>query len=447
MTPQDVERELETVEDLVARVSPGSEPLPVPTLAELQNELRSDEALLSFQLWPRDLSLQAPFPEGRSWLLVLTRHSAFAVRVPDAHRLAPEVSMFLAVLGGRAGSARVPGQSLHRELLRDALDRLPPDVRQLIVIPDGPLHALPLETLRSEDGRALAERYSVAVVPSATLWYRWVHGAPTGPTGALALADPSPPGEAGIHRDAARWLEGLRLPSLPQARAESEAMVAALGEGGMLRTGDEASEHFLKRSDLARWGVVHLATHAVVDETQPDRSAVVLAPGSEEEDGLLQPREIGKLDLRGKIVVLSGCRTAGGPVFRGEGPLGLVHAFFQAGARAVIASPWPLDDRGARELVGELAGRLRQGQTLAASLAGAKRTLIREGVAESVWAGLQLYGDGRITLASPVAQRSLPVVAMSAGLLGAVLLALLASRQSRASGAEVDQRDERAGRP
>ena len=59
--------------------------------------------------------------------------------------------------------------------------------------------------------------------------------------------------------------------------------------------------------------LLHLATHAVVDERDPEHAAVVLAPGSESEDGRLEPQEIGRLSLGGRTVVLAGCETSAGP--------------------------------------------------------------------------------------------------------------------------------------
>src|SRR5262249_55577363 len=156
----------------------------------------------------------------------------------------------------------------------------------------------------------------------------------------------------------------------------------------------EASERFLKSSDLRPWGILHFATHAVADETEPNRSALVLAAGDPSEDGLLQPREIAALDLGGKVVLLSACRTASGELLQGENALGLVRAFFHAGARAVLASPWPLVDSEARALIDELSARLGRGESLSTALAGAKQARRLAGDPAMAWAGLQLYGEG-----------------------------------------------------
>ncbi len=275
---EQAEERLADLEEAIARADPASAPVPVARLEEVQEALRDDEALLSYQLWRPDLSLKAPYPRGASWLSVATRRETFAVRVPDSNIVEPMVSTLRALVLRRDGADTPAGERLGGDLLAPALDRLGPAVRTLVVVPDGPLHAIPLEVLRLRGGTPVGERFAVSTVPSASLWLRWRQASPPSPGPALALADPLEDAPPGRDRDATHWLEALQLPSLPHARAEAAGLVQALG-GGTLRLGPEANEHFLKTTDLRPWGVIHFATHAVVDDTEPNRSALVLSAG------------------------------------------------------------------------------------------------------------------------------------------------------------------------
>src|SRR5262249_19780839 len=169
---------------------------------------------------------------------------------------------------------------------------------------------------------------------SASLWVR-LRAAPQLPPGKLlVLADPSGGSAAqAILRDST----GV-FGALVHARREAEVALSAFPSGSELRTGAPASESFLKSARLDGVSLLPLATHAVVDERDPEHAAVVLAPGSEAEDGRLEPQEIGRLPLRGRTVVLAGCETSAGPVYRGEGVMSLARAFFGAGASAVVGT-------------------------------------------------------------------------------------------------------------
>ena len=70
-------------------------------------------------------------------------------------------------------------------------------------------------------------------------------------------------------------------------------------------------------------------------------------------DGFSRGR-LRQLDLRGRLVVLSACESAGGSVLSGEGPLSLARAFFAGGAGAVVATRWPLRDDDAALIMGQV---------------------------------------------------------------------------------------------
>jgi CHAT domain-containing protein len=173
-------------------------------------------------------------------------------------------------------------------------------------------------------------------------------------------------------------------------------MVRAAPGAGRVVSGNEANERLLMATDLSGYEMLHFATHALVDYDHPERSAIVLAPGGEDEDGFLQMREILELDLADKVVILSACRSASGTVLRGEGTLGLARAFFQAGARAVVGNLWPLRDDDAEALIGELSRGLARGQPLSRALAGARAARIEAGAPAAAWAGLVVLGDGDV---------------------------------------------------
>jgi CHAT domain-containing protein/tetratricopeptide (TPR) repeat protein len=372
-----------------------AEPGAAGTIARLpavQEALARDEALLSYLLDPAG--------EQEGWLMTVTAGAVHVDRVPAAAELAAAERFWLGLLERRDPAAAHGAARLHADLLAAALARLPPQVDRLVIVPDGPLHRLPLDALRARAGAApLAARYELSITPSASIWLalrqrRGESGAtePVAPR-ALVFADPRLPAAPRGPATERGGPLASSLGSLPQARVEARAALRALGGEGDLRMGNDASEAALKNEALGRFAVLHLAAHAVVDESEPERSAVLLAPGAGAEDGLLQAREIAQLDLADTVVTLSACRSADGAVFAGEGVLGLARAFFQAGSRTVVGSYWPLRDDEAATLMRTFYDRLGRGESVGTALAGAKRTLLAEQAPPAAWAGLVVLGD------------------------------------------------------
>jgi CHAT domain-containing protein len=310
------------------------------------------------------------------------------------------VPVFAGLLSRQDGADGRAAARLYGDVFDGAIEELPPGIARLIVIPDGPLQRLPFDALRATpDAAPLAARYELAVAPSATLWLHWRTARSRVAGGrALAFADPeldtAREAVASSHRQALVE-QGLQLGRLEYARQEGRALERHVGAADVL-TGRSASERALKERDLQQYDLVHFAAHAVSDETRPERSAVLLSSGAESEDGLLQAREIQELDLTGRIVVLSACQTASGAVLNGEGVLSLARSFFEAGARAVIGTRWPIRDDDAAVMFEAFYRRLGEGASLSEALAHAKRESIDAGRPASAWASVELLGDGTI---------------------------------------------------
>ncbi len=404
------------------------------TLEAVEKGLAPDEAMLAFLVGvDRDIYGD---PAGSAWLLVVTREGSRAHRIPERTRLTPAVALFSGLLERRDGSEVGAAVALHAQLLGPALAALPPGVRRLLLVPDGPLHDLPFAVLRERpDAPPLVARYELAVVPSASLWRYWREQPALSPGGeALVLADPergtaSPVKRAPASERAGVFDEAAQLAALPEARREGHAVERLLQDTKVaprLLVGLEASERALKSARLDGVRVLHLAAHAIVDAEAPERSALVLAPGAEEEDGILQPREIAELHLEGAMVVLSSCQSASGAMLPGEGVLSLARAFFEAGSRAVVASLWPLRDDEAARLVERFYRHLARGVSASAALRAAQLEAIEDGQPPAAWAGLVVLGDASLVALEPRARTGAGGIQVALGAL-AVLSALVAA--------------------
>jgi CHAT domain len=419
--PRDLDLAFSITESMRARVlrdllaAPRS-PEPPFSRSVIERGLAPDEALLSFQIAPReDLGGFA----GGAWLLVVTRSGTRVYPLPDTVNrasLETTVPVLLGLIERRDGDEARFTEFLGSNLLGKAVSELPRGVTRLVIVPDGVLHLLPFATLRLDpQGPLLAERYQITMASSATLWERWRRQARRNARAALVLADPLlPDGDP-----------------LPDARKEGRYVARSCGKGSMVRFGQEAGEGFLKRQDLSPFGVLHLAAHAVADEANPETSAVLLAADTPGEDGRLQVDEISRLHLGGSLVALSSCRSASGAVVGGEGVMSLSRAFFAAGSAAVLGSLWPLRDDDARDFFEIFYDHLNAGETASAAFSAAQRERLHDGAPAEAWAGFVLSGDGNWSLPGAPQPRRSPWIApaFAVGLL--VLVAALISLRRR----------------
>ena len=115
------------------------------------------------------------------------------------------------------------------------------------------------------------------------------------------------------------------------------------------------------------------------------------------------------LRLTARLVVLSACEAGAGRLSSaGEAPDLLSWAFLASGARAVIAPSRWVEDSVTASFMEHFYARLIEGETAAAALAGAQRTLLEDGpdawphgrpdapsAAIASWGVFTLMGDWR----------------------------------------------------
>jgi len=204
--------------------------------------------------------------------------------------------------------------------------------RNLILIPNDfllyfPFHAL---TRRQPDGSVafLAETHAVSYLTQLELVDLLAPGKPASNAPLLALANP----------------DG----TLPAASREVHALL-------QLRTGVTALEgsratkaEFLRLAP--QFPDLHMATHGVLDPQRPELSYLLMA-GADEASQRLGIGEIAGLRLANGLAILSACETALGEQVPGAALITLAAAFSQAGAQAILASLWKVNDAATRDFM------------------------------------------------------------------------------------------------
>lgn len=231
-------------------------------------------------------------------------------------------------------------------------------------------------------------------------------------------------GKSTFTRSRSTW-NTAGLSDLPNVSREVER-VAMAGRADALIDADATERRFRQRAEEA--DVVHLASHAEVNPTLPLYSRIALSEDGRD-DGVLHLYEVLDLDLDVDLVVLSGCSTAGGGRRGGEGLVGLQYGMRAAGARATVATLWPVADDATAELMGTFYDGLAAGRGKDEALRDAQRAYL---AAHSGIEASPFYWAAPIHSGSPDPvpfERGMLGWALGAGFVGAVLAAWVAWRR------------------
>lgn len=276
---------------------------------------------------------------------------------------------------------RSPLRQLHHDLIDpiEATGLLAGKTR-LVIAPHAELHYLPFAALigGAERDQYLIERFQVEITPSASIWLALgARRRPRAASGVLALA-PAPA-------------------ALAASQAEVESIARIGGASTLVLSGTAATEAAFRR-EAPRHRVLHLATVGVLNKQNPLFSFIGLAPDGAN-DGRLEVHEVFGLDLGADLVVLSACQTglASGAlddVPAGDDWVGLSRAFLSAGAGAVVATLWPVQDQASGVLMQQFYRTYSRGGDPGRSLALAQRQLLKTPATASpyYWAGFELIG-------------------------------------------------------
>lgn len=361
-----------------------------PRLAELLRPRTLTSREIQALLDEKTLLLEYTLGAERSYLWLVSRDDV------SVHVLAgrAEIESAARRLHGRLGAfpprvaedAAADWQAEAALLSRLVLGPVAASLRQqrLAIVADGALQYVPFGVLGLE-GIPLLRDHEVVSLPSASALavLRDSRRPRSSPAGTVAvLADPvfdaadariagraraAPPAErepalARSARDAEADGGRFHLARLPFSRIEAREILSLVPASRRLAALDfDASLDTALGPELGRFRIVHFATHGLLNSVHPELSGIVLSlvdRSGREQPGFLSLSGVFDLQLDADLVVLSGCQTALGKEVRAEGLIGLTRGFLYAGASAVVASLWKVDDAATAEFMRRFYGSL-----------------------------------------------------------------------------------------
>jgi CHAT domain-containing protein len=240
------------------------------------------------------------------------------------------------------------------------------------IVPHASLHYLPFAAL-ADGTTSFGEQHTISYLPSAS---------------ALKFVSSRP-----ISRGSVLALSMARSEGMPILRfADDEARTVAALYGVHPLLGEEATETALatRASDAS---ILHIAAHAELNANAPLFSRILLK-GDARSDGSLELREIYDLALHETaLVVLCACATQVGPGSAGDDLVTLNRAFLYAGASAVVASLWKVDDPATALFMKSFHTYVSNGRGKAAALSAAQADVRAKYPHPYYWSAFVLTGD------------------------------------------------------
>ncbi len=278
-------------------------------------------------------------------------------------------------------------QALYKKLIQP-LGNLP---EKLVIIPDGVLGYLPFEALlmNAPSNPAsfkthpyLCRKHLICYNYSATLW-KEMRDKKHQNTGLLALA---PLFEKRCSNLNKLWF------NIPEAE-----QIAELFDGKSIAGAGATRQAFLQQAP--NYAILHLATHAVLDDRISDYSFLAFAcaddtTGSDK----VFIRDLYTQRFPADLVVLSACETGIGQLQRGEGIVSLARGFAFAGAKSIVMSLWEVNDQSASAIMTDFYQALKNGNTKETALRKAKMAYIDNQIEDQMahpfyWAMFVGMGD------------------------------------------------------
>ncbi|MEM9821268.1 MAG: CHAT domain-containing tetratricopeptide repeat protein [Bacteroidota bacterium] len=328
-----------------------------------------EKQIFIFSISPDDLQVDALAYDQH--LLQSTEYLRRYISVPPATNNA----------AAQLDSFAILAFDLYQNLLEPALAIANPELKQLIIIPDDFLSYIPFDVLltRSPEGMNkvlemdaayLVQQYAVNYHYSANLFLKQQPLGEKNDRQSFAGFAPAFKGpKMALNSDNERACESSELYSLSCNDTEVETIQSLL-KGSAYLSSIASKESFLNVINQTQ--IIHLATHACVDDVDPMLSKIYF------NDDHLSSYDLYNLKVNADLAVLSACNTGSGKLVKGEGVLSLARGFIHAGCPSVLMSLWSVDDCATSDIMQEFYLQLIEGQNKDEALRLAKVKYLKE---------------------------------------------------------------------
>ncbi|MGV6828682.1 MAG: CHAT domain-containing protein [Flavobacteriales bacterium] len=324
-------------------------------LKELQKKLKLDELFISYSYGNEAL-----------YAISIDKKNADFIKIDIDSTTKKQVNSIYTKLSNPASNIQTLADEtfvIYKQILQPLLKNK--EIKHLIINTDGILNYLPFSSFNTskDDIHYLVNNYNISYVNSASLWNQ-LKNHEVKNTKLLAFA----PSFLNENKSSFSTL----LP-LPNNIKELDLIETYFKEGVYLKDKEANLSNFKK--DASQFNIIHLATHAVLNDEQPEFSYLAFSP-SKKEDYLLYVSDLYNLQLNASLVTLSACESGIGDLKHGEGFISLAQGFFYSGAESVTNTLWKINDHASTQIMGDFYKNLKLGNSKSIALQKAKQQFL-----------------------------------------------------------------------
>lgn len=270
--------------------------------------------------------------------------------------------------------------NLYKKLVSPSLVNL--QQKNLIAVTDGLLNYIPFASLNTnlKSPKYLIENYAISYVNSATLLEQLLE-------------------KQDVNNQVLAFAPSFNTASsalLPLPNNEPEAKEILQYFKGKTLTNTEATlKNFY--TEASEYGILHFATHAILNDITPEYSYLAFQPDNENEN-LLYISDLYNLNLNSSLVTLSACESGIGNLKHGEGFMSLARGFYFSGVSSICSTLWKINDASALNIMNDFYKNLSESNSKNSALQKAQISYLNANKHNALvhpyyWSGFVISGN------------------------------------------------------
>lgn len=319
-------------------------------LTEAQKLCKKEEAVVSYF-----------FGEKTIYAVVLDASSKNCIRISVTDSLINDVNKLKTILANPGSNVKDISELSHK-LYSKVLEPLIENkkYKKLTIIPDGPLNYIPFEVLNTnhENKSYLIEHVVVGYTNSLTL---------------LNQLNENVKYNNDVLAFAPVFSNEGPLSQLPNNMKETSGIFMHFTGKEFIK--EEATLDNFKIENN-KFGIIHLATHAILNDKNPELSCLAFTENNTN-NYLLYTSDLYNLNLNASLITLSACETDLGDLNKGEGLISLSRGFFYAGAKSIVSTKWKINDASTSHIMDRFYYYLSKGENKDRALQKAKLDFVK----------------------------------------------------------------------